>query len=737
MMGGWRCALPVLLIYVLSTAYVAARFVDGSPVDSNILSLLPETGNDPILAAAMRQAGNVASARIGLAVEGEDISSRRAAAQDLETELEKSGLFINSEADGRELYAYLFAHRTEQLCPADRVTLKADHATGVAIAEDAIRQWYGLFSAPDSRLLATDPLLLSMRLFQCTVLATLKGAGSDSAVLLSGRLTRSPFSLEVEDALDRVLSVWGEGHPGFSVARAGAVFDAGFGARQARQDISLISTLTTIAILALYLGMFRRLRPVLIAVCMVGAALATGVAATLLIFGTIHALALLFGAALVGMVVDYTTYYLVTGLGAEVRSRESRICQIFRPLTLGMMTSVGAFAVLWFFPITAFREIGVLGGVGLLAAWAGAIMVVPLVEGKPKPPGALARALSRIGDRFLGRSPRIMRWSGPVIAGGLLLLACFYGRTLDDVRRFQAPSAVLRAEEARVAALSGLRPGSRFFLVRGQNAEEATRNEERMMTQLGTARGRLIAASHIAPSMWQRGADREMIRTGLIDAQLPDLVRKLGAGNAAAYATVGQAAEAPLPKAVVWLRGQTMGQSWSIVPLPGDVVLPAVVPDATWQIVDPAAVYSRSMRRFRQFASLGLAAAFISTGLILLAVYRRWDALWLLGPCFLALIVALCVPPLLGMPVSFFSFMGAFLVIGAGVDYSIFQWEHGAEASWTRVGIMIAAGMTTLSIGLLGASGTYPVRAYGVTVAIGIILSLYLSSMMLEKPHRD
>ncbi len=37
--------------------------------------------------------------------------------------------------------------------------------------------------------------------------------------------------------------------------------------------------------------------------------------------------------------------------------------------------------------------------------------------------------------------------------------------------------------------------------------------------------------------------------------------------------------------------------------------------------------------------------------------------------------------------------MGLFLVIGAGVDYSIFQWEHrGARGNWTRLGIYTGRG---------------------------------------------
>src|SRR3546814_18384283 len=100
--------------------------------------------------------------------------------------------------------------------------------------------------------------------------------------------------------------------------------------------------------------MFRSLRAPVIAVLMVLYSLSIGLALTLAIFGSVHAMGLVFGAALIGMVVDYTTYYLVTGLDAPDKTIGQRTGHILKPLKLGMVTSVGAFAALMFFPVPAF-----------------------------------------------------------------------------------------------------------------------------------------------------------------------------------------------------------------------------------------------------------------------------------------------------------------------------------------------------------------------------------------------
>jgi predicted exporter len=101
-------------------------------------------------------------------------------------------------------------------------------------------------------------------------------------------------------------------------------------------------------------------------------------------------------------------------------------------------------------------------------------------------------------------------------------------------------------------------------------------------------------------------------------------------------------------------------------------------------------------------------------------------------PTILAMIATPSILALLGLPYSFFSAMGLFLVIGAGVDYSIFQVERdGSSGAWTRLGIALAALMTCTSLGLLGFSSVLPVASFGLNVALGVFLSLVLSPIAL------
>jgi predicted exporter len=184
-----------------------------------------------------------------------------------------------------------------------------------------------------------------------------------------------------------------------------------------------------------------------------------------------------------------------------------------------------------------------------------------------------------------------------------------------------------------------------------------------------------------------------------------------------------------LPDFVSRLRGQTGDTYWSIVPIGGTVSAAVDLPGI--ELVVPSQRYSDILAQYRWLATLGLLGAVVATGLMLLAFYRRLSSLRILLPTVIALIVSPSVLAMMGMPFTFFSVMGLFLVAGAGVDYAIFQWENPGQAGdWTRVGIVLAAGMTCISVGLLGFSSVLPVKNFGLAVAVGVIVSLLFSPLV-------
>lgn len=721
-------AALVLLLFLSCGLFVAARFADSLPIDSDIVSLLPGAQDDPVIGAAIARANEVAAGRVALLIRGGDAAERRLAAAELVQALAADGGFVPALDEGKAAWAWAFERRDRLLCPLDRARLL--RGEGHDLAQEALAQWYSGFSASNSALLRSDPLLLTPRFLGCLAAGLTGGARLTDAELVTGAFRVSVFRIDVQDAVAAAVAAWEQTWTpqGLTLVRAGAVFHAAFGAAQARSEMSLIGSVTLVLILALYLLVFRSLRPALLALLLVGCCLLAGLAAALALFGHVHVMVMVFAAALIGMVVDYTTYFLMTGVADPMLDAVSRRERLARPLTAGMATSVGGFAMLLAAPVEAFREIAVFGSVGLAAAWLAALYLLPSVEGSPRGPGAAARWLQRTTDRLLDWQPR--RWgSGTAVAVTLAagLAGWLVGQPLDDVQRFQAPSPQLAAEQAEIQALTGFAPAARFYLVSGDDREEATRREEALLDALSEApAGHVLAASSLDPSHARQLADQELLRTALIGPQLPALQQALGLAPSDPYAALAPSSDGGLPSLAANLRGQTGEVSWSIVPLAG-----ADIGDAEgWRLVKPAERYSALLGDYRMMATWGLVGAVLAIAAMLLLVYRRLAALRILLPMLLALILTPALTALAGLPFSFFTTMGLLLVTGAGVDYGIFQWERpAADGRWSRAGIALAATMTCVSIGLLGMSSVLPVMTFGVTVALGVFLSLALSPL--------
>ena len=114
--------------------------------------------------------------------------------------------------------------------------------------------------------------------------------------------------------------------------------------------------------------------------------------------------------------------------------------------------------------------------------------------------------------------------------------------------------------------------------------------------------------------------------------------------------------------------------------------------------------------------------------MIVLALYRTWRALVVLVAPAVGVAMAVAVPAAFGMPISFFSVAALFVVIGTGIDHSVFLFESAETDGEAKELVVFLAALTTiLSMGLMGFSGTYPVASFGVAVAAGVTAAYLIS----------
>ncbi len=452
---------------LLAAAVVGVRLLaPTSPIDTDILALVPQDERDPVLAAAIGRAATLVGSRVGFLLRDPDPTLRAAAAADLRTVLEQTGLFIPVEDEAAALGRWLFEHRDRLLCPSDRVLL--ERGQGAALARQALAQIYAPLVPIGGDLLRADPMLLTLRLVDC--FSPPRGRSADGT-LIAGRLTASPYSLDVQDRITAAIARWqaSQAGQGVALARLGALFHAAAAAARARIEIAWVSGLSILGVLALFLALFASLRAALLALIAMAVGSLGGLAACLALFAHVHALALLFGAAMSGIAVDYAIHVMVAGLALHDQGQDpgNPARTVARPLLACLLTTLAGFACLLVSGIGVLQQIAVFGSAGILLAFGFSRFVLGRWCRWPQRISRPARGLAAVAKGLLG-------WSaGPVLlATAALVLLPVLGFGLqrlagsDDVRSFQPVPAALQAEETAVAAAAGYRIDPRFLLVR-------------------------------------------------------------------------------------------------------------------------------------------------------------------------------------------------------------------------------------------------------------------------------
>ena len=189
-----------------------------------------------------------------------------------------------------------------------------------------------------------------------------------------------------------------------------------------KHDVERLSTISLALIVGLLLVVYRSPRTLVLGLVPVLSGIAAGLAATSLVFGTIHGLTLGFGTTLMGEAVDYSIYLFVQSARPGVSAPSSDavrawLAAYWPTIRLGMLTSVCGFASMVFSGFPGLVQLGVYSIAGLVAAAAVTRYVLPHLHRR----AVAMRDLAPLGA-WLARAVRVaprLRW--PFAA--LLLLA--------------------------------------------------------------------------------------------------------------------------------------------------------------------------------------------------------------------------------------------------------------------------------------------------------------------------
>ena len=492
-----------------------------------------------------------------------------------------------------------------------------------------------------------------------------------------------------------------------------------------------------------------------------------GTAAALLVYSLFHdsisIMVLGFGSAIISITVDHgITYLLFLDRPIQTRGREAA-WEVRAIGVMAVVTSIGAFLILAGSGFPIFTELGQFAALGIFFSFLFVHTVFPRIF--PVMPAAAGRSLPlRRLVNVLGSAG----WPGAVAA---VLLACclaFFAvpRFQVDLESMNTVSAATREADLLFTRVWG-DLGDRIIMMHSADSAATLQAEnDRLleMVEQDLRSGRLAAA--FVPSMLFPGklaADRN--RAAWRDFWTPERRRQLRglllagaeevgfaqgafAGFLALLDSPGSVQPVPVPPRYYPLlgisaEGTGSGLAQFVTARPG-------------QAYDPAAFRARYREMERifdgRYFSRRLADVLFSTfttllwiiaaGLTLLLVLFYLDitlTLLTLLPVGFAYVCTLGTLHLLGRPLDIPALMLSVIILGMGVDYSIYSvraWQRYRDmrhpaSELVRCGIFLSGVSTLIGFGVLCFADHSLLRSIGITSLLGIGYSLAGAFLLL------
>lgn len=537
-----------------------------------------------------------------------------------------------------------------------------------------------------------------------------------------------------------------------TASRTGAHFYAVGAERSIRGDVRRISILSALGIVLLFGLAFRSLPALVLVFLPSGVGVLTGLAACLLLWGQVHGLTLAFGAALLGICVDYPVHLI--GHHRLLGDPDEALRAVRPGLLLGAGTTLAGFAGLVLTSFPGIREIAVFAAAGVAGALATTLWLLPALLAT-RPPA------SSSGHAGLARRLAATRTEAIALAVVALAVCAWSLPRLewnDTVAALSALDPDLQAQEARIQARIARDDPGRLVLVFAPDVPAALPVVERAAERLqqAVAAGELAgyrALTDLLPSAATQRARAGSWYRPETAAALQDAIEAAGLSPepfAAAVTELSGAAPEPLgwPEASSGPAGELLR--------PHVLELEEGVAVLTWlrELRDGSAVSARladlgpDVMLFEQAAFLDsiqagyrtrttrlVALGLFAVALVLLLRYRAArPALAAFAPAVLAACTSLAILSAAGVQLHLLHLASTLLVLSIGVDFGIFLVEHrGREASLAASlrAVSVAAGTTVLSFGALAVSSQPALRAIGLTCGVGVLLALLFAPVGL------
>ena len=546
-----------------------------------------------------------------------------------------------------------------------------------------------------------------------------------------------------------------------------------------RSDVRLLSLLATFCV-GLFLWLALRSIPMLL---MVFVPLACGIicaiAAVLIVFGKINGITLAFGVTLIGVAIDYPIHFFNHLNQSKHDPSESSLKLIWPTLRLGVLSTSIAYGSLLFSELSGLQQLGLFTITGLMVAALTTRWVLPLLIRDSMPHNGGLLKLHKFLERLAVPAYKA-RW--PMLGLTFLVLvflAFKVGNIADYNTRSLSPITKAQSSvDRQIRSELGHWSGGNLLLVTGESDQQvltrleslegflhelieaeiisdytsvasvlpsaALQTERKFMlpvkTELQNNLSTVVSDYPFKPGLFDEFVDdvqaskqlEPLTLTGLDEYQLEDkvggLLHQKGDLWYAPVLLYQLSSQDLLVNKIDelfaekgWDSKQQSDQHWvnyiNLQMQANHIMENALTNMIKLIIVGGFCIYLLLAINFRDFIR----------------------PLKILLPTLMAVALTVFILVLCGIALTVFHVVSLLLVVGLGLDYSLFfhrLTDHKDEWSSTFRALWMCCCSTVLVFGLLVVSQTPPLHAVGMTVGIGAFLCLILGAMFASRSLR-
>ena len=317
----------------------------------------------------------------------------------------------------------------------------------------------------------------------------------------------------------------------------------------------------------------------------------------------------------------------------------------------------------------------------------------------------------------------------------------------DDIRQWVAMPPQMLEQAKRIGELTGIDLGSQHFLIAADNDEELLEKDKQLSQRLTE-----LNQPHQSLSQWIQPQARQRQLAQQIAQHIEPadyaVLEQIGLPTESVQKDINALIEQPPISLQTALNG-SLGQGWKTLYLGeigagkvGGIIKVSRIQDSDalrnlanqqdiyWQ--DKPSHLNLAFQQARDQAAWLKVLSFLFAGLLLWRLFGIKSAVKILLIPLTVIIITIACFGWLNMPISLFAMFGLLLVSAIGIDYTAYMHTAQEPLHNKRGAVLLAATTTVISFALLGLSATPAVVAFGLSVSIGVTVSVLITFRFLR-----